>query len=301
MAGGPINGGSFTPVIIPTMVQMASDIMDYWMNMTCLYDPWHTVDSDKVTLPICMFHVKKIVPARTVEVSKKRVILYEPQNDGKDYANTIRTGVMQTIVDNAVKQPVTYTMEIIVPFQPTGKYFTMGVKFFQDLLHGFREFFSGKNDTADSAWSGVDSIFSLATAAVHTANQAANMLAKLPGMGGSSHINVNSLEAMSDSCRTLCMKMWTGLEYKFVMITGMTYDKQPVEDDVVRATLNLQEVPVLEVFRTELKSVDSRKKSVFVRELSKVYKSLSTPLIKMAGVEELGSVVTVAKNITLSA
>lgn len=129
MRGGPINGsastGVLTSVIVPTVFQMANDALNYWTCMTCFYNPYWSADPDKVTLPICMFHVKKIVPTRAVETSKKRVILYEPQQDGKFYtaeaSNQMRRGVMQTIVDNAVKQPTTYNMEIIVPFQPIGR------------------------------------------------------------------------------------------------------------------------------------------------------------------------------------
>ena len=96
-------------VIIPTVLQMASDMLGYWTSMTCLYDPYHTPEAGKITLPICMFHVKKITPAWSVETSKKRVILYEPQRDWtvapEELANQMRTGVMRTIVDNAVRQP----------------------------------------------------------------------------------------------------------------------------------------------------------------------------------------------------
>ena len=286
MAGGPINGGynaaderNPNSILIPTMVQMSTDIMDYWMNMTCLYDPYHTVDGDKVTLPICMFHVKKIVPTRTIEVSKQRVILYEPQNDGKDHRNTLRTGVMQTIVDNAVKQPTTYNMEIIVPFQPIGKYYSMGVRFIRDIISGIGEFAGAVNRDWESWFAGATAITSLA-------NQIAVPVSKLAGMDGSAYININSLEAMADSCRMLCMKMWTGFDYKFVMITGMSYDKQPNEDDVVRATLNLQEMPVLEIFKNTHRSIDSSRKNWAAKALGATYNTLLEPLTGMTGVKK---------------
>jgi hypothetical protein len=262
MAGGPVNGGALfgdpnnpSSILIPTVIQMSADALNYWLGMTCLYDPYHTPNDDKITLPICMFHVKKIVPTRTVEVSKKRVILYEPQNDNtktaEQAAKPLQSGVMQTIVDNAVKQPVTYNMEIIVPFQPAGKYFTMGLRYLQDIVIGFEEFFGGKRDG--------QGYFSAVMSVSHIAKQIANVTGRLGSMDGASYINMNSLEAMADSCRTLCMKMWTGMEYKYVTITGMTPDKQPTEDDVFRVTLTLQEMPVLEVFRSSTKDLNKVK------------------------------------------
>jgi len=262
MAGGPINGSALgakdkknpNAILIPTVVQMATDIMDYWLNMTCLYDPYHTADNKRITLPICMFHVTNITEVRTVEVSKQRVILYEPQNE-IDSTDQLRTGVMQTIVDNSVKQPTTYTMEVIVPFQPTGRYFTAGARFIEDVIQGIREFFGDTDNNGLAYWEGK---ISAAIAIAKTANQAANAVSKYFS-DGSSYINMNSLQAMADSCRTLCMKMWTGMEYKFVEITGLSHVKKSTEDDVFRATLNLQEMPVLEVFKSTSKSVTKSK------------------------------------------
>jgi len=132
-------------IIVPTVLQMAADALSYWTSMTCLYDPWWEADPDKVTLPICMFHVKKMVPTRTVEVSKKRVILYEPQQDAKmdtkKMTDQMRRGVMQTVVDNAVKQPVTYSAELIVPFQPIGRYVTEGAKTVLDMVGAMSDLF----------------------------------------------------------------------------------------------------------------------------------------------------------------
>jgi hypothetical protein len=261
---------------------MSADALNYWLGMTCLYDPYHTPNDDKITLPVCMFHVKKIVPTRTVETSKKRVILYEPQNDdtktAEQASKPLRSGVMQTIVDNAVKQPVTYNMEIIVPFQPVGRYFTAGLRHLQDVVTGFEELLGGKG--------GVQGYFSSAMFVSHVAKQIADAAGRLSGMDGASYINMNSLEAMADSCRTLCMKMWTGMEYKYVMITGMTPDKQPAEDDVFRVALTLQEMPVLEVFHPSAKSINTVKRNPAAAAVSAVQSAMVTPLYLMTGVGE---------------
>jgi len=143
----PNESSNTTGIIVPTVLQMATDALNYWTSMMCLYDRYWEPDPDRVTLPVCMFHVKKIVPARTVEVSKKRVILYEPQQDEsittEEKADQMRHGVMQSIVDNAVKQPVTYSAELIVPFQPIGRYVAEGAKTISDMIAAMSDLFGG--------------------------------------------------------------------------------------------------------------------------------------------------------------
>jgi len=284
----PNDPANITGIIVPTVLQMSIDALNYWTSMTCLYDPYWEADPDKVTLPICMFHVKKITPTRTVEVSKKRVILYEPQQDNKipvkTLADQMRRGVMRTIADNAVQQPVTYSVEAIVPFQPTGRYVTEGIKALSDTAVAISDLIGGEvSDKLADAWEG---LFSTAFSMAKTAGQAAEFAGKLPGMNGVSYINMNSLEAMADSCRTLCMKMWTGYDYKYVMITGMTSDKQPAEDDVFRVSLTLQEIPVLAVTRPAPSVEKPKKLNWAAAAVGAAQTSFIQPLIQMTGVKE---------------
>ena len=273
MAGGPINGvpwsavagllpgaatiisaarhgtnpndpKSYTGIIIPTVLQMAADVLRYWTNITCLYDRYWVPDPNKVTLPICIFHVKKIDTVYQVESSNKRVLVYEQKvernESAADLAQNMRNTSMRAIIDNTVKQPTTYQMDVTVPFQPVGRYFTDGIKTISDMIMGF----SGLGE--DTKFSDVrENALAPVFAFLKTAGAAAELVGRLPSMDGVSYINMNSLEAMSESCRTLCMKMWTGFSYKYVQITNMTYNKQPLEDDVFRASLSLKEIPVL--------------------------------------------------------
>jgi hypothetical protein len=270
------------------MLQMATDIMNYWTSMTCLYDRYWSAEDDRVTLPVCMFHVKKITPTFSNEVSKKRVILYEPAGDGKTsaekMADPLRAGVMQTVVDNAVKNPRTYTMEIIVPFQPIGRYIGEGVKTISDMVVAFADLLGSSGPGGFTDW--WEGIFSTVFSLIKIAGTAAEFAGKLPGMDGVSYINMNSLEAMADSCRTLCMKMWTGYDYKFVMITNMTYDKDPKEDNVFRAALTLQEMPVLAVSRPEPLKVNIIKRNWAATAITAVQGALVSPLVMLTGVKE---------------
>jgi len=313
MAGGPVNGvpwsaaaglvpgigtavasgvaatveqKNLTGIIVPTVIQMAADVLKYWTSMTCLYDRWWSADPDKVTLPICMFHVKKIVPTYTNEVAKKRIILYESQQDQRisveELNENMRRGVMQTVVDNIVKQPTTYSAEIIVPYQPTGRYVTQGVKMVSDIVMAFSDLFGGSNKGGFGDW--WEGIFATAFSAAKAVDQASEIAGMLPNMDGTSYINVNSLEAMAASCRTLCMKMWTGYDYRYVVITGLTLDKQPLEDDVFRATLSLQEMPVLVVTKPKEAEQPTIKRNWAVTAVSAVHGALVAPLAEITGV-----------------
>jgi hypothetical protein len=283
------------------MLQIATDVMNYWTSMTCLYDRYWSAEDDRVTLPVCMFHVKKITPTFSNEVSKKRVILYEPAEDGRTtaekMADPLRAGVVQTVVDNAVKNPRAYNMEIIVPFQPVGRYVSEGVKTVSDMVVAFSDLLGGDTPGGFTDW--WEGVFSSVFALLKTANTASEFAGKLPGMDGVSYINMNSLEAMADSCRTLCMKMWTGYDYKFVMITNMTYDKDPKEDNVFRATLTLQEMPVLAVSKPAPLRVNSINRNWAATAVTAVQGALISPLVALTGVKSAaGSGDTWSKMIT---
>jgi hypothetical protein len=270
------------------MLQLAADTLGYWTSMTCLYDRYWSAEQDKVTLPICMFHVKKITPTFSNEVSRKRVVLYEPAEDSRTtaekMADPLREAVVQTVVDNVVKNPRTYNMEIIVPFQPIGRYISEGVKTVSDMVVAFSDLLVGNTPKGFTDW--WEGKFFSALALLKTARTASEIAGKLPGMDGVSYINMNSLEAMADSCRTLCMKMWTGYDYKFVMITSMTYDKDPKEDDIFRATLTVQEMPVLAISKPRPLKANAIDRDWAATAVTAVQGALISPLVAMTGVKQ---------------
>jgi hypothetical protein len=219
--------------------------------MTCLYNRyWYPVD-DMITMPIAMFHVRKITANQQNETSKKRVMLYEPQERAAatDPSDTLREGVMQTVVDNIVKQPKTYTIDALVPFQPVGRYVSDGVKIMEDMMVSFTNLIGGDNEIGKEISDWMAAIFSVTSEAARYTGRIVDVASMFgsSGVDQAGTINKNSLEAMADSGKILCMKMWNGYNYTFVSITGLSFDKDPKEDDVFRATMQLQEMPVLQV------------------------------------------------------
>jgi hypothetical protein len=234
-----------------------------------------------------LFHITKITPISSNEISTKRVILYEPGDDdkitAKSLSDTLRPTVVQTITDNIVKNPRTYNIEAIVPFQPIGRYISEGIKTISDMIVSLSDMLGGGN-TPEGVPYGFDGSLSSVFALLQTANTAAEFAGKLPGTDGVSFINMNSLEAMADSCRTLCMKMWTGYEYKYVTIVGMNYDKDPKEDSVYRGTLTLQEVPVLAITKPNALKENVIDRNWAVKAISAVQGALTVPLLNITGV-----------------
>jgi hypothetical protein len=275
-----------TGIIVPTVLQISSDMLNWFTGMTCLYDRYHQEEQDRVTLPIAMFHVRKITETWQSEASKKRVIMYEPplsKPADNGLADSIRPGVMQTVVDNIVRQPKTYQMEIIVPFQPVGRYISEGIESSLAVINGIMNLFG---DVVEGVADIIRSYFSASFSVLSMARTAAEAAGKLPSMDGVSFINKNSLEAMAESGRILTMKMWTGYQYKYVVITGMTIDKQPQEDDVFRGTLQLQEMPILTMTVPDKKKVSGIDRNWAASAVSAVHKVLSEPLALITQVED---------------
>jgi hypothetical protein len=271
-------------IIVPTVLQMASDAVDSFTRLTCFYNKYWYDRQDMMTLPICFFYVKKIQEIMASQTSEQRLILYEPQKktelSAKDLADSIREGAMQVVVDNVVKQPKTYQMEIILPFMPVSKQYIRGVNDLIQIIGSLIDVFGG--DSAD-----YETMFSGTMEVLKTAQRLADIITKFPGTDDASFLNKNSLEAMFDSQKILCMKMWSGYQYKYVLITGCTIEKQPYEDDVFRAALQLKELPVLTITPPkDAKPPADIKRNWAAAAVRAVQGALIWPALQLTGVEK---------------
>jgi hypothetical protein len=284
MGGGPVSGGAMG-IIVPTILQISKDAVSYWTSMTCLYDPYWS-DTEKATLPICMFHLTSFVETWSNETSRKRVILYEEPKTMEQMAETVRRGAMDTATDNIVKNPKTYSAEAVVPFLPIGQYVSSGVRGIADTIATITELASnGDSGTRDSIIATVEGIMAVAGGFLKAGTDVLSLIDSFAGSGTAVTLNKNSLEAMADSGRILCMKTWTGQDYKYVAITGMTIQKNPLEDDVFRASIQFQEMPILSVTEPSELAAKGIKRSVVEEATKRLYAGLSAPLVWMTGVK----------------
>ena len=283
---GPVNG-SKTKVVIPTIIQTSSDFIDYWSSMTCLYDPLWVADqnAEKVTLPIAYFHVTGMREVGKTEVSKKRVLLYEPQvdNTADELSNAVRPSVMRSIMDNAVRDPKTYVINAILPYQPLGRYVTDGVSVVINTIGIFTALI-GKYESSFMRY--FSNAMSVVMATANVMASAAEIVGKLPNMDGVSFINKNSLEAMWENTHFLCMKLWTGYEYKFVMITNLEIEKKGNEDDVFRVNIEVQEMPVLTLTKPKRLTLDPIDRNWAAKAISVAETAVSAVLTKISGVKD---------------
>jgi hypothetical protein len=146
--------------------------------------------------------------------------------------------------------------------------------------------------TDNAVFAVATSIMSGARAVLSLMDPIVSIAGKLPGTDGVSTINKNSLEAMAESGKILTMKMWTGYHYKYVCITGMTITKQPYEENIFRATLQLQEVPILNMTKPKKPQAGGTTRTLTgllgaVTKLSMGMQSLIVqPLVQSLGVIE---------------
>lgn len=282
MAGGPVSGGAYSnigeanKVILPTTVRIAADTLAYYTNMTCLYDPFWVPETDRATLPLVIFHVTGIQEVSTAQVQDKRLLLYEPQTtlDPAEQAKTVRESVLRTVVDNIVRKPRTYTINAVLPFTTLGGTIkdsidtvTANIAIFMAQLGSASDVKSVLQDAAAVAYS-IGKIITSSAAA----------LTNLPRQQSITYINKNSLDAMHERSHLLCMKMWTGFDYKYVAINNMTVDKRPQEDGVFRLTMQVQEMPVLSIGATKSKGLGNPYKMSIANAIAVAQRQLSKPL-----------------------
>jgi len=289
---GDLSGGiqGVSNIIIPTMVQSAADALSYVDSMTCLFDPRWVAQQNKVTLPIAFFHINSIREIHKTNVSTKRVLLYEPQVDmtSSAAANQVRPSVMRAITDNAYRDPKTFVINAILPYQPVGRYIKEAINTVSATVLGFMSMLGVNTDNPilgedlNRVWTGA---FSSVSTALKLMSQTADAVGKMPNMNGVSYINKNSIDAMAEGAQILCMKMWTGYDYEFVIIENMEIEKKPLEDDVFRVTLQVKVVNVLTVTRPSDPKPTAISRNWASRAISTTEAALSIPLRELTGVD----------------
>lgn len=292
---GPINGSGLygaaalknnpeITLIIPTILQTSNDVLNQFTGLTCLYNKnWYN-RRDKVTLPLCFFYIKNITMDREAEISQRRVIIYDPQQALEDsgtsgqLADPLRPGVQEVIADNTVIKPRTYSLEIVLPFQIGTGLLNRQMQTLTGMFEGFTQIFTGGGASVQSYFAPVQELFSLGNSVLESA-------ARLPDAGGAAYINMHSLEAMQEAQVVLTFKMWTGYDYKYVMINKLSIVKNGLEDNVFRATMQLQEVPVLTVNAArDVTQPGGFNRNWAATAISFQNKALIDPLVALTGV-----------------
>lgn len=258
MPGGIVNGSGLYPdplkrsdpvdtVMIPTMLQISSDLLAQFSGITCLYNRYWTPDQNLSSTPLALFYVKSFKEVMRSNISKKRVILYDAQQPQTGIQGSLadgsRLGLQKIISDSIALEQKSYQMEIVLPFQLTSGLFYRNLNDYSAMFDAFANIFSGGNQGnpfTQQIAPGIQTTISLL-------QKAANASAIIPGSSDAQYINKNSLEVMWKSQKILTMKLWTGFDYRYVLIEALDIQKDGKEDDVFRATMTLREATVLQV------------------------------------------------------
>lgn len=245
------SGSSGKTILVPTMLNFSNEEVRFWNNLTFFFDRWWEPEPDRLTLPFCMFQIAQYSEAQQVELSNKRVMIYQPPNEaaGTDAELVTQGGAMQVVTDNVVVKPKTYNLTLVVPSAPVGRWIKSRMQlktYLQQVLSGFESgldentvaFMQGEMNKVADTTDIMREFMAMANIQVPNINMAEND-------SGRNAINKNSLDAMCEHGRIIMLKTWQGSDYKYVVITDKTAEKKGTEDGVWRVSLRVQEVPLL--------------------------------------------------------
>jgi hypothetical protein len=291
-------------LIIPTVLRVTTEEIEYWSNMTCLYDKFWEFDPNVSTLPISFFYITSLREVIKAQGAEKRVIVYEsPTTDQSSYGFNPKIAFhpsyknnLEVIMDNVVVQPKQYQMEIIIPDSLIGPYHRQGLQRLQALVYYIDKVVMGHDTTLGDRVHEALGVSQTVFDVVETTSNLADII--LGTMGSSaqfSTINKNSIEAMAAKGHVLVFKKWTGYNYSYGIITDIEISKKPAEQGIHRGVITFQETPILNITNKKFQTTIS--KFVKVMEISKAINlALAKPFMLLSGVEtEAGSVGSISK------
>lgn len=303
-------------IILPTVLRVTSEEIDYWTNMTCFYDKYWEFNPAFSTVPISFMHITSVTEIIQAQGAEKRVIVYEAPETlggttGLHTANQGYKNNLEVIMDNVVVHPKQYQMEVIIPDSLIGPFHKQGLARLEALIDYMSltgtepEYIkkSGNNLKRESLdidefTEKIGDALRIAQVFIDTVDTAAGLADLILGstQAGSSQmatINKNSVEAMASKGRVVLFKKWTGYDYCYGIITKIDIAKKPTEDGVYRGSITFQEAPILNISRkkTSAMSSISSVRATATSIARYVNLGLSLPFLKMTGVmDEAGPV-----------
>ncbi len=285
-------------IILPTVLRVTSEEIDYWTNMTCFYDKYWEFNPAFSTVPISFMHITSVTEIIQAQGAEKRVIVYEAPETlggatGLHTANQGYKNNLEVIMDNVVVHPKQYQMEVIIPDSLIGPFHKQGLARLEALIR-----YMSLTDTGSDSIEKIGNALRVIQVFNDTVDTAAGLTDLILGstQAGSSQmatINKNSVEAMASKGRVVLFKKWTGYDYCYGIITKIDIAKKPTEDGVYRGSITFQEAPILNISRkkTSAMSSISSVRATATSIARYVNLGLSLPFLKMTGVmDEAGPV-----------
>lgn len=293
-------------IILPTVLRVTQEEIDYWTNMTCFYDKYWEFNPKLSTVPISFMHITSVTEIISAQGAEKRVIVYEaPETvqgasgfSAQVSSHPAYKNNLEVIMDNVVVQPKKYQMEVIIPDSLIGPFHEQGLARLTALVD-----YMGLTDMGPSFVEKIGTALRGAQLFLDTVETAESLLNTLLGSVGSiegsvgtsqmATINKNSIEAMAGKGHVLLFKKWTGYDYSYGLITEINISKKPTENGVYRGSITFQEAPILNITKKNVSSVNSVIGAInsSVTNTARILNlSLSYPFMKITGVmDEAGA------------
>jgi len=288
-------------LILPTVLRVSMEEIEYWTNMTCFYDKNWEFESSLATVPLSFMHITSITEIISAQGSEKRVILYESPGDNKSLgfkaprSHPSAANNLRVIMDNVVVQPKQYQMEVIIPDSLIGPFHKQGLARLEALTQymGLTDAKGSGAVDADKYSFGVSIADALryaqtAISAVETAANLADLvLGAFTGSSQMDTLNKNSVQAMASRGHVVVFKKWTGYDYSYGIITKIDISKKPSEDGVCRGSITFQETPILNISQKDVSVATSFSSAVqyAATQTARVINlAMALPFLKITGV-----------------
>lgn len=287
-------------LILPTVLRVGSEELEYWTNMTCFYDKYWEFTPRLSTVPIAFMHITSITESISAQGSEKRVIVYEAPDaspTSKGFPAEINShpaykNNLEVIMDNVIVQPKQYQMEVIIPDSLIGPYHQQGLNRLNALVEYMERSGSADKDFTRAVEQGLRYAQTFIETVQTAEKMAATVLGATLGSTQMATMNKNSLEAMAGKGHVVLFKKWTGYDYSYGLITKIDIAKRPSENGVYRGSITFQETPILNISQKNASLAVSKSVLSGVSQTARILNlALAYPFMAMTGVaDEAGSV-----------
>lgn len=291
MAKTEVTDGLTSSLFVATTVHFGSDILERVSGLTFLYDPNWSPSQNQFngsSLPFAFFETLKHDITQANEVSESRVILYDPESESMTNGDgSFKPSVLQVVADNITTKPIMHKIDCLVPYGFITKRFDEAINIMETAVTAFSCSMSQSSKTSKSANTTLEYIRQ-AMAVMQVANSAVASIGNVVSAFSSYNnamYNRNSILAMQRNRNLIQFKTWEGWELKYGVIKNFFCTKVGSEDDYLRATIEIEELPILFIGDTTKIAKNMKKSGVLVKKVQGMFQSFykSTALARLGG------------------
>lgn len=266
---------------VRTSIKFSEDILKLLSGLTYFYDSdWIPNFQESDSLPFAFVYVIKDTITKVSNVSTKRIILYEDNVAKVVNTSSLSKSVLEVVADNIVNEPAVHQIECLVPYGILTGMFSKISNTIETVLSLIAETTHTEKETSNNGWDRLRSAQASLNAGVGYVNELNSLVSKY---SASSHATYNkdSLLAMQDNRSIIKYKTWEGAKSIYGAIKHIRIEKMGDEDDIMRATIEMQEMPVMVIGEAVVR--DSAQKIKFMDYQRTAMKAIYTGIEKVIG------------------